>query len=301
MKMKLVKIVTHHKNPKRAAEIYLKEGLIAIGYVYEKIVAKKEKEKIKEYFREKRRTTEQQAGQSASIFLKFRDEIEEGDIVFAYAGDNKIALVGEVIGQCVFNDKNIVGDEKGDIGYPNQRKVKWWDSPRNFDRSFLRPRELSEWVARPGTIAIRQYDKKKLKQILQKIPSEETITKALEIESEDEIKDYMEKHFGEIEEGLTLIQREYPVATDRMDFLAKDKQGTDVVVEVKMKADDATVTQTRRYMRSLKRDKKVARVRGMIVAEEFMKRCIDDVQELRQLGLDISLFRCKKKFDFVKV
>ena len=300
MKMKLVKIVTHHENPKRAAEIYLKEGLIAIGYVYEKTVAKKGKEKIKEYFREQRGLTEQQVGQSTSIFLKFRDEIKEGDTIFAYAGDNKIALVGEVVGKCIFDDKNIVGDEKGDIGYPNQRKVKWWDNPRNFDRSFL-PRRLPEWVARPGTLSIREYDIKKLQKILQEIPSEETVIKALEIESEDEMKDYMERNLEDVEKGLILVKREYLTSSGPMDFLARDKQGTDVVVEVKLKADDATVTQTRRYMRSLKRDQKVAGVRGIIVTEEFTKRCIDDVQELRQLGLDISLFKCKKRFNFVKV
>ena len=300
MKMKLVKIVTHHENPRRAAEIYLKEGLIAIGYVYKKAVAKKHKERIKEYFRKQRGLTEQQVGQSTSIFLRFRDEIEEGDVVLAYAGSNRIALVGKVVGPHRFNDKNIVGDEEGEIGYPNQRRVKWWDKPRNFDRSFL-PRKLSEWVARPGTLSIREYDIKKLQQILQEIPSEETVTKALEIESEDEIKDYMEKHLEDVENGLTLVKREYMTSSGPMDFLAKDKQGIDIIVEVKMKADDTTVTQARRYMRSYKRDLKVATVRGIIVAEKFTKRCIDDVQELRHLGLDICLFKCKKKFDFVKV
>jgi Holliday junction resolvase-like predicted endonuclease len=295
--MKLAKIVTHHEDPKRAAEIYLKEELIAIGYIYEKSVAKKDKEKIKEYFRKQRGLTEQQVGQSTSIFLKFRDQIEEGNIVFAYAGDNKIALVGEVAGQCKFNDKNIVGDEKGDIGYPNQRKVKWYDSPRNFDRSFL-PRELSEWVARPGALSIREYDIKKLQKILQEIPSEETVSITLEIHSEDEIKDYLEKHPGDVEEGLVLIQREYPTSTGPMDFLTKDKNGVHTVIEVKMEADDTTVTQIRRYMRAFKREKKVANIRGIIVAEEFNPRCIEDVAELAQHGFDLRLYKCRKKFHF---
>jgi len=298
--MKLVKIVTHHKNPRRAAEIYLKMGLIAIGYVYEKGVAKKSKERIKEYFRNQRKVTEQKVGQGASIFLRFRDEIEKGDVVFAYAASNRIALVGEIIGPHTFNDKNIVGDEEGEIGYPNQRRVKWWDRPRNFDRSFL-PRKLSEWVARPGTISIREYDIKKLRQILQEVPSEETVTKALEIESEDEIKDYMEKHIEDVEDGLTLVEREHMTSSGPMDFLAKDKQGTDVIIEVKKRADDTAVTQTRRYMRSFRRDQNVTTVRGIIVAEKFTKRCIDDVQELSQLGLDIRLSKCKKKFDFVQL
>lgn len=84
--MKLVKIVTHHENPSKAAELYLHEGLIAIGYVYDKAVSQKNEEGIKEYFRKQRGLTEQQVGQSASIFLKFRDDIKKGDVVFAYAG-----------------------------------------------------------------------------------------------------------------------------------------------------------------------------------------------------------------------
>ena len=295
--MTLVKIVTHHKNPSRAAELYLHEGLIAIGYVYDKAVSQKNEEAIKKYFREDRDLTEQQVGQSASIFLKFRDEIKEGDVVFAYAGGNKIALVGEIIGPHKFNDRNIVGDEKGDIGYPNQRKVKWWDTPQSFDRTFL-PRDLSEWVARPGTLAIRDYDIKKLRLALQKIPTEETMIKTLEIHGEDEIKDYMEKHLEDVKKGLKLTQREYPINSDRMDFLAKDRNGVDTVVEVKTTADDSAVTQTRRYMRMYKNSKGVAQVRGLIVAEEFTKRCLEEIEELTGHGFNLSLYKCKKKFDF---
>lgn len=162
---------------------------------------------------------------------------------------------------------------------------------------------MSEWVARPGTISIYRYDItiKKLKEILQKIPSQETVTKALEIQSEDEIKEYMEKRLGEIEEGLIVIKREYPTSTGPMDFLAKDMDGIDTVIEVKMKADDTTVTQLRRYMRSYKKDSKVSKVRGIIVAEEFKKRCLDDVEELKELGMDIRVHKCKKQFGFTRL
>jgi RecB family endonuclease NucS len=177
--------------------------------------------------------------------------------------------------------------------------VKWLASPRNFDRSFL-PSKLSEWVARPGAISICDYDIKKLKESLQRIPSEETITKALEIEGEDEIKDYIEKHPDEVEQGLNLIKREHPTSAGPMDFLAKDKDGIHTVIEVKMKADDVTVTQTRRYMRSYKKDQNVSKVRGIIVAQEFTKRCLDEVEELRDLGIDLRLYKCKKKFEFTK-
>lgn len=249
--MKPVKIVTHHENQRHAAEFYLKEGLVAIGYVYKKSVATGTPDTIRKYFRNQR-LSEQKVGQATSVYLRFRDEVEIGSIVFAYLGNNKIAAVGEVTGKCKFNDKNIVGNDKGGVGYPNQRKVKWWDKPRNFDRHFL-PKNLLEWVAKPGTILIKQYDFRKLKRSLQNVPSQESVTKTLEIHDENEIKDYMETHLEDVEKGLRLIKREYPTSEGPMDFLAKDKGGVDVVIEVKMEADDSAVAQVRKYMRSFKK------------------------------------------------
>lgn len=229
--------------------------------------------------------------------VAFREGVSIGDIVLAYKLNNIVALVGEIVGEYEFNAKNAVGDLKGEIGYANQRRVKWWERPRDFDRHFL-PKGLAEWVARPGTISIRQYNIGKLKKILQNIPSQETVTKALEIHDEDEIKDYMEKYLEEIEKGLKVVRREQPTSEGPMDFLAKDKNGTNVVIEVKMVADDSTVTQLRRYMRSFKRDAKTSKIKGMIVAEEFTKRCVDDVKELSEHGMDITLYKCRKKFGF---
>jgi RecB family endonuclease NucS len=111
----------------------------------------------------------------------------------------------------------------------------------------------------------------------------------------------MEKNIGEVEKGLKLVEREHPTSDGPMDFLAKDSNGNNVVIEVKTKADDSTVSQLRRYMRSLKRDTKDSKVRGIIVAEEFTKRCLDDVAELKEHGIDIGLYKCRKKFDFTKV
>jgi Holliday junction resolvase-like predicted endonuclease len=186
------------------------------------------------------------------------------------------------------------------VAYPNQRRVKWWERPRNFDRSLL-PKELVEWVARPGTIAIRDYDLRKLRDALAEIPSEEQVSKAMEVKDEDEIKDYMEAHLQELEECLSIIQREYQTSTGPMDFLARDKSGTDVVIEVKMRADDTTVTQTRRYMRSYRKDKRIAKIRGIIVAQEFTQRCLDDAEELKDVGFDLTLLKCRKAFNFEPV
>jgi len=269
--VKLVKIVTHHKYPDEAAELFAKEGVVAVGWSSFGNLKGLTYDEIKQKSQRLWKRTERESASDASQLIMFRDKVSIGDIVFAYKGNNKVALVGEIIGEYKFNKKNKVGNPKGKIGYANQRKVKWWERPRNFDRHFL-PKELSEWVARPGTISIRRYDIEKLMKILENIPSQETVNKALEIQSEDEIKDYIEKHPTEIEEGLKIIRREYPTSTGPMDFLAKDKDGIDTIIEVKRRADDTTVTQLRRYMRSYRRDSKVKKVRGIIVAEEFKKK-----------------------------
>ena len=298
--MQLVKIVTHHENPELACKLYLKERVIAVGFVYDKSVINKDPETIKAYFRKERDINELQVGKATSTYLKFRNDIEKGMIVFAYLGQNMVGLVGEVKGPYRFDDKNSVGDEKGEIGYPNQWRVKWWDSPRNFDRHFL-PNYLSNWVSRVGTIAIQDFkelSKEKLREILEKIPSHTAVSKALEFHDENEIKDYMEKNMGEVESDLELVEREYQTSDGPMDFLSRDKEGRNVVIEVKLEAKNSTVSQLRRYMRAYKKDEKSSRVRGMIVAEKFSKGCLDDVAELKELGMDASLVCCRKKFGF---
>lgn len=297
--MKLLKIVTHHKNPEKAAELFAEEGVIAVGWADFGNLSRLTYDQIKQKSKKLWKRTEQESAKDASQLIMFLNEVKKGDIIFAYKGNNKVALIGEVSGDYKFNNKNKVGDPKGEIGYPNQREVKWWNSPQNFDRSLL-PKELSEWVSRPGTISIREYDFEKLRENLKKIPSEETVSKALEIKSEDEIKNYIEKHPGDIEDGLMIVQREYPTSTGPMDFLAKDKNGIHTIIEVKINADDTTVTQTRRYMRSYMADKKDPKARGVIIAENHTKRCVDDVKELRQLGLDLRLYKCRKKFNFTE-
>ena len=298
--MKLVKIVTHHEKPELAAELSAKEGVVAVGWSEFGDLRGLSYDDIKKKSKKRWKRTERESASDASQLIAFRDGISIGDIVLAYKLNNVVALVGEIIGGYKFNVKNAVGNLKGEIGYANQRKVKWWERPRDFDRHFL-PKNLSEWVARPGTISIRQYDIRKLKKVLLNIPSQETVTKALEIHDEDEIKDYMERHLDEIEKGLKVVRREQPTSEGPMDFLAKDKEGIDVVIEVKMVADDSTVTQLRRYMRSFKRDTKTSEIKGMIVAEEFTKRCVDDVKELKEHGMDIALYMCRKKFGFSRV
>jgi len=73
----------------------------------------------------------------ARTLITFRDRIEVGDIIVAYKKDNIVAMIGEVVSNYYFDDKNRIGDPNGEIGYANQREVRWWEEPRNFSRTFL--------------------------------------------------------------------------------------------------------------------------------------------------------------------
>lgn len=167
-------------------------------------ISAKSREEIKIFLMEEWGQTEQEAAMGAASLLRFRNEIDVSDLVFAYKGRNKIALVGEVTDGYEFNDKNRVGDPKGEIGYPNQRKVNWWDVLRNFDRHYL-PSDLMQKVALPGTIHIFEMDEEYLtilKEDLKKLPTEGIKKMILEVESEDEIKKYITVDLSDLEDGL---------------------------------------------------------------------------------------------------
>jgi len=297
--MKIVKIVTHHKNPQRAAELFAEEEVVAVGWADLGDIRRKGKDELKAFLMKEWGQSEQESAMGAASLLRFRDEISVGDLVFAYKGQNKVALVGEVIGDYEFNDKNKVGNLDGEIGYPNQRRVNWWKRPRNFDRSYL-PEDLSVRVALPGTIHIFDVDDsymEELKEVLQNIPSEEVMERILEVEDEDEIKKFMGTHrLDEIEKELTIIQPEYPTSVGNMDFLAKDMNEFNVIIEVKVKADDGAVGQVLGYMQAYKEESSTKNVRGIIVAEEFTNRC---KKAAKASGLE--LYQCKKMFVFSKV
>jgi len=161
--MKVVKIVTHHEYPEKAAELFYEEGVVAVGWTEFGVISGLTKEEIMEISQRKWGRTRPQSLADATQLIAFRDEIDKGDVIIAYRKNNIVAMIGEVESDYYFDDKNKVGNPEGDIGYANHRKVKWWEKPRNFHRSYLPP-PLNENVALPGTILIcaEDYDRNKL-------------------------------------------------------------------------------------------------------------------------------------------
>lgn len=88
-------------------------------------------------------------------------------------------------------------------------------------------------------------------------------------------KDGVEAHLQEllaasphaIEQGLTLVRREYPTAIGPIDLLCRDEHNTVVAIEVKRRGEIDGVEQLARYIERLQLDSSLGEIRGVYVAQ----------------------------------
>lgn len=88
-------------------------------------------------------------------------------------------------------------------------------------------------------------------------------------------KDGVEAHLQEllaatpaaIEDGLTLVRREYPTAIGPVDLVCRDASGQVVAIEVKRRGEIDGVLQLERYIERLHLDSSHGTVRGVFVAQ----------------------------------
>jgi len=88
-------------------------------------------------------------------------------------------------------------------------------------------------------------------------------------------KDGVEAHLQEllaaspqaIEDGLTLVRREYPTAIGPIDLVCRDADDTVVAVEVKRRGEIDGVEQLGRYIERLQLDSSLGEIRGVFVAQ----------------------------------
>ncbi len=104
-----------------------------------------------------------------------------------------------------------------------------------------------------------------------------------------------------IEEGLSLIRREFPTPIGPVDLLCRDSSGETVAVEIKRRGEIDGVEQLTRYLEFLNRDTRLAPVRGIFVAQVIKPQakllagdrdiaCVEvDYDELR--GADTDFLR----------
>ena len=85
---------------------------------------------------------------------------------------------------------------------------------------------------------------------------------------EAELQRLLAEHPGVIEDGLTLIRREYPTPIGPVDLLCRAVDCSTVAVEVKRRCDIDGVEQLARYVEFLERDRRLAPVRGVLCAQQ---------------------------------
>lgn len=91
------------------------------------------------------------------------------------------------------------------------------------------------------------------------------------------MKDGVEAHLQEllagaphmIEEGLSLIRREFPTAVGPVDLLCRAADGRTVAIEVKRRGEIDGVEQLTRYIECLRADSSLGEIRGIFVAQSI--------------------------------
>jgi RecB family endonuclease NucS len=96
-----------------------------------------------------------------------------------------------------------------------------------------------------------------------------------------------------IEEGLTLVRREYPTAIGPVDLVCRDNDGTVVAIEVKRRGEIDGVEQLVRYIERLRLDSSLGAVRGVFVAQVVkpQARVLAEARGLRWIEIDYDALR----------
>lgn len=83
---------------------------------------------------------------------------------------------------------------------------------------------------------------------------------------ERELQELLAMHPWQVEEGLTVIQREYRTDLGPVDLLCRDRQGVAVAIEIKRIGEIDGVEQLTRYLDRMERDPLLRPVRGVLAA-----------------------------------
>jgi RecB family endonuclease NucS len=114
-------------------------------------------------------------------------------------------------------------------------------------------------------------------------------------------KDGVEAHLQEllaasphaIEDGLTLVRREYPTAIGPIDLMCRDASGRVVAIEVKRRGEIDGVEQLARYIERLHLDSSLGSVRGVFVAQVVkpQARVLAEARGFRVVEVDYARLR----------
>ena len=86
---------------------------------------------------------------------------------------------------------------------------------------------------------------------------------------EAHLQDLLAENPHTIEDGLTLVRREYPTAIGPIDLVCRDETDQVVAIEVKRRGEIDGVEQLARYIERLQLDSSLGEVRGVYVAQSI--------------------------------
>jgi len=270
-------IVTHHERPDEAADAWKDCGVCAIGWAR---------------YGNLKKTNQDALPSDVRSFL----EIKKGDLILAYAMENRIAFIGEIVdGKYKYTSGNIVGRSEDDGGfeYPNQYKVNWYPEPCDFSRYDFPP-FLSKQLGKKGKTVIkidferRSFDK--VKEIILTTAN----SRSLSYEWNEEmvkigIGKYLKRHLDSLEKGLRITKSEKSISkTDRPDFIAEDANGQMVIIECKGTAYPEDCTQLEQYGKNVAKENP----RLMLIAFKIANECM----KLAKKSSRIELYECDLEF-----
>jgi predicted Mrr-cat superfamily restriction endonuclease len=235
--------------------------------------------------------------EAKNVLLRFRDRIGNNEPVIAYKSPNTIVAVGRIRSDYFFDDKDNLGSPGG-LHYPHMRRVFWRGKPRMFNRNLL-PDDFAPSVAIPGTFKTLEYDFDLIEAELDRIPDEIQQEKVVRAEDEEQMRLYFKSNIKELEPGLVALN-ERDTSVGEADILCKEGDAW-VVIEVKKTASDSAAGQLLGYMAAIKEDKNAAKVRGIVAAEDVTDRLVKALSFAKSHGMDLSIYRCRLKFEPSKV
>ena len=93
---------------------------------------------------------------------------------------------------------------------------------------------------------------------------------------EAEYQKYVRENLAQIEEGLIVISEQYKVPTGKIDIFARDRNGNDVLIELKHPlASSSAIGQLLKYREDYKKMSKNEKVRCILVAPQVPERIKD--------------------------
>jgi len=120
-------------------------------------------------------------------------------------------------------------------------------------------------------------------------------------------KDGVEAHLQELlaaaphsmEDGLTLIRREYQTAIGPIDIVCRDTDGTFVAIEVKRRGEIDGVEQLARYIERLQLDSSLGKIRGLFVAQVVkpQARVLAEARGFRWVEVDYDALKGLRQDD----